>query len=154
MMPPERVSAETGDGLTLKMSNLPVGSKIQRAVDIVSPDALALVRFGLRSASDPRIMNAVKLLDATLKRNTKTGPIWIRSTKDGYGEKSDGSPFNKNGVGRGWPLLAGERAHYEIAAGNLDSALELLQTIARQASSCGVIPEQEWDVKDIPKSCF
>ncbi|MEO6801928.1 MAG: glycoside hydrolase family 15 protein [Granulicella sp.] len=151
MMPPERVSVETGEGLTLKMPNQPAGSKIHRATDIVSPDAIALVRFGLRSAADPRITNTVKLLDATLKRDTKTGPVWTRSTRDGYGEKVDGSPFDKSGVGRGWPLLAGERAHYEIAAGNVDFALELLKTMARQTSSCGMIPEQVWDAKDIPE---
>lgn len=151
MMPPERVSAETGKGLTLKMPNLPAGSMIQRATDIVSPDAIALVRFGLRSASDPRILNTVKLLDATLRRDTKTGPVWTRSTKDGYGEKADGSPFHKTGIGRGWPLLAGERAHYEVAVGNTDFALQLLKTMAGQTSFCGMIPEQVWDTKDIPE---
>ncbi|MEO6923635.1 MAG: glycoside hydrolase family 15 protein, partial [Bryocella sp.] len=151
MMPPERIASKTGHDLKLKMPNLPPGSKIHPAVDIVSPDAIALVRFGLRSASDPRIRNTVKLLDATLKRETKTGPVWVRSSKDGYGEKADGSPYNKNGVGRGWPLLAGERAHYEVAAGNMDFALKLLKTMARQTSSCGMIPEQVWDAKDIPE---
>jgi glucoamylase len=101
MMPPERVQTENGDGFNLKMPNLPSDSKIHHAVDIVSPDAIALVRFGLRTASDPRITSTVKLLDATLKRATKTGAVWIRSTNDGYGEKVDGSPFDKNGVGRG-----------------------------------------------------
>ncbi len=28
---------------------------------------------------------------------------------DGYGEHADGRPFSKTGIGRGWPLLAGER---------------------------------------------
>jgi glucoamylase len=150
MMPPERVQEAKGNGLTLKMPNLPPGSKFQHAVDIVSPDAIALVRFGLRAANDPRIVDTIKLLDETLKRDTKTGPVWIRSTKDGYGEKADGSPFEKWGTGRGWPLLAGERAHYEIAAGHMELALELLKTIAQQTSSCGMIPEQIWDARDIP----
>jgi glucoamylase len=108
------------------------------------------VRCGLRAADDPRIVDTIKVIDATLKRETKTGPVWVRSSKDGYGEHSDGSPFDKTGIGRGWPLLAGERAHYEIAAGNREYALELLRTIARQTSEAGMIPEQVWDAKDIP----
>ena len=45
------------------------------------------------------------------------GPCWYRYNGDGYGEHEDGSPFDGTGIGRPWPLLAGERAHYEIAAG-------------------------------------
>ena len=44
------------------------------ADQIVSPDALALVRFGLRSADDPRIVNTVKVIDALLKVETPVGP--------------------------------------------------------------------------------
>jgi glucoamylase len=151
MMPPERIQKKNADGLTLKMPNLPTASKVHLAVDILSPDAICLVRFGLRSATDPRILDTIKLLDETLKRDTKTGPVWVRSTDDGYGETADGGPFQKSGIGRGWPLLAGERGHYEIAAGNPDYALELLKTIARQTSACGMIPEQVWDAEDIPE---
>ena len=37
------------------------------AAQIVSPDALALVRFGLRAADDPRIVDTVKVIDALLE---------------------------------------------------------------------------------------
>jgi glucoamylase len=149
--PPEMIEAKEVGHLRVLMPNHHLGLRHRRAIDIVSPDALALVRFGLRRADDPRIVNTVKLLDATLKRETKTGPGWVRSTYDGYGEKADGSPFKKTGIGRVWPLLAGERAHYEIALGNRDYALELLRTISRQTSQAGMIPEQVWDADDIPK---
>jgi glucoamylase len=141
--------AGVGD-LRVTMPNHAPGKRTARAIDIVSPDALALVRFGLRQANDPRLLDTVKVLDATLKRTTTTGPGWIRSTDDGYGEKKDGRPFKKTGIGRIWPLLAGERAHYEIAAGNRAVALELLRTMARQTSQAGMIPEQVWDGDDIP----
>ncbi|MGE0129251.1 MAG: glucan 1,4-alpha-glucosidase [Blastocatellales bacterium] len=123
-------------------SNAPVGH-------IVSPDALALVRFGLRAADDPRIVNTVKVIDALLKTETATGPVWHRYNEDGYGEHEDGSPFDGTGVGRGWPLLAGERAHYELSAGNRAEAERLLQVMEAQASSGGLIPEQVWDAPDI-----
>jgi len=37
---------------------------------------------------------------------------------DGYGEHADGHVYDGTGIGRGWPLLTGERGHYELAAGN------------------------------------
>ncbi len=150
MTPPERIEACRTGRLKILMPNHPFGRKHQTAVDIVSPDALALVRFGLRAADDPRILETVKVIDATLRRETRTGPTWKRSTRDGYGEKPDGSAFKKSGEGRGWPLLSGERGHYEIAAGHPEKALELLKTMARQTSECGMLPEQVWDAGDIP----
>ena len=89
----------------------------RRPTQIVSPDALALVRFGLRAADDPRIVNTVKVIDALLKVETPFGPAWHRYNEDGYGEHADGAPFDGTGIGRAWPLLTGERAHYELAAG-------------------------------------
>jgi glucoamylase len=148
--PPEMIEAKEVGHLLVLMPNHHFGGKHRKAIDIVSPDALALVRFGLRRADDPRIVDTLRVIDATLKRETKTGPGWVRSTYDGYGEKADGSPFKKTGIGRVWPLLAGERAHYEIALGNRDMALELLRTMSRQTSQAGMIPEQVWDADDIP----
>ncbi len=148
--PPEMIESKEVGHLRVLMPNHHFGLKHRRAIDVVSPDALALVRFGLRRADDPRMVNTVKVLDATLKRDTKTGPGWTRSSFDGYGEKADGAPFKKAGIGRVWPLLAGERGHYEIAFGNHDAALELLRTISRQTSQGGMIPEQVWDADDIP----
>ena len=105
--PPKTIERKEVGSLMIKMPNLPFGSKHQLAVNIVSPDALALVRYGLRSADDPRILATIKVIDATLKRETKTGPVWVRSSKDGYGEHADGSPFDKTGIGRGMAFACG-----------------------------------------------
>ena len=94
---------------------------------MVSLDALAFVRFGLRAPDDPRIVNTVKVIDATLKVDTPRGPAWHRYQGDGYGEHADGAPFDGTGIGRAWPLLTGERAHYELAAGRTDVAEQLAQ---------------------------
>ncbi|MFX1296614.1 MAG: glycoside hydrolase family 15 protein [Promethearchaeota archaeon] len=118
---------------------------------IVSPDALALVRFGLRSAIDPKILNTVKVIDTLLKKNTKKGSVWHRYNQDGYGEHENGDPFDGIGIGRGWPLLAGERAHYEIAKGDIKEAKKLLKVIESQTGPGGLIPEQIWDSEDIPE---
>ena len=117
---------------------------------LVSPDALALVRFGLRDARDPRILDTIRVIDAVLRTETPTGPVWHRYNEDGYGEKEDGGPFDGAGIGRGWPLFAGERGHWALAAGDAGEARRLLDTMARQASDGGLIPEQVWDAPDVP----
>ena len=118
---------------------------------LISPDALALVRFGLRAANDPRILDTITAIDSFLKRDLPAGPYWYRYNVDGYGEHTDGSPFDGSGVGRLWPLLTGERAHYELAAGKLAEAKRLLATMEASASSGGLLPEQIWDKDDIPE---
>jgi glucoamylase len=120
------------------------------AQDIVSPDALALVRFGLRAPDDPRIVNTVRVIDAVLKVDLPQGPSWRRYNGDGYGEHADGSPFDGTGIGRAWPLLIGERAHYELAAGRIDQARSLLATLEACAGDGGLLPEQTWDDSDVP----
>lgn len=121
------------------------GSSQARAEEIVSPDALALVRFGLRAADDPRIVNTVKVIDHLLKVELPQGPFWYRYNGDGYGEHEHGEPFDGTGVGRPWPLLAGERAHYELAAGNDAEAARLADVFRASAGPVRLLPEQVWD---------
>ena len=121
-----------------------------RAIHLISPDSLALVRFGLRAPDDPRILNTVKVIDALLKVNLPQGPCWYRYNGDGYGEHEDGSPFDGTGIGRPWPLLAGERAHYELAAGRPQAAEDLLKVMELSTEGGRLIPEQVWDAADIP----
>ncbi|ESY67083.1 MULTISPECIES: glucan 1,4-alpha-glucosidase [Mesorhizobium] len=149
--PPD--SAEAGspkDGF-VPIKNRPPGDTDRPAQEIVSPDALALVRFGLRAADDPRIIDTVKVIDAQLRCALPQGPLWYRYNGDGYGEHEDGSPFDGTGQGRPWPLLAGERAHYELAAGRKDKAAGLLDTLERSAGTGGLLPEQVWDGPDMPE---
>jgi len=133
------------------VKNRPPSEMSQLAAMLISPDALALVRFGLRAPDDPRILDTVTAIDATLRAELPQGPIWYRYNGDGYGEHEDGSPFDGVGVGRPWPLLSGERAHYELAAGRIDVAEQLLTTLEESASSGGMLPEQVWDRPDIPE---
>ncbi len=133
------------------IKNRPPGDSVEQAAHIISPDALALVRFGLRSADDPRIVNTVKVIDALLKTDLPYGPGWHRYNDDGYGEHNDGGPFDGTGVGRVWPLLAGERAHYELAAGHVDEVARLLHVLEASTGVGKLLPEQVWDTADIPE---
>lgn len=134
----------------VQIRNRPSGTDEILSENEISVDALALVRFGLREAGDPRITDTVKVIDSLLKTETRKGPVWHRYNGDGYGEHEDGSPFDGTGIGRGWPLFSGERGHYEIAAGNLGRAIELKRVMESQTSPGGLIPEQIWDSDDIP----
>ncbi len=146
---------DTADGASpmqgfVPIKNRPLGVDLEKAAEIISPDALALVRFGLRSANDPRIKNTVKVIDALLKVETSVGPAWRRYNDDGYGEHEDGSPFDGSGTGRAWPLLTGERGHYCLAAGDADEAARLLKVVEGFSGPTGLIPEQVWESADIP----
>ena len=68
-------------------------------------------------ADDPRILSTLAVADGLLRTETPSGPVWHRYNGDGYGEHADGSPYDGTGVGRGWPLLVGERGHYELECG-------------------------------------
>ena len=136
---------------SVHVKNVAAAEDTRMARHLVSPDALALVRFGLRAADDPRILGTVKVIDSLLKVQTPTGPSWHRYNDDGYGEHEDGAPFDGTGVGRAWPLLTGERAHYELLAGRVDDAKNLLTTMESFANEGGLIPEQIWDSPDLPK---
>jgi glucoamylase len=134
---------------TILIKNTPWSNSTRRVEDVISTGTLSLARFGLRRFNDEKILNTVKVIDGELKSDTVTGPIWHRYNGDGYGEQWDGSAFNRTGQGRGWPLLAGERANYEILAGNMGMARQLLKTMENQTNFGGMIPEQVWDAEDI-----
>lgn len=149
--PPETADAASPAHGFVPIKNRPPGDSELPMTQLISPDALALVRFGLRSADDPKIVNTVKAIDALLRTESATGPLWHRYNDDGYGEHADGSPFNGTGIGRGWPLLGGERAHYELAAGRPEVADQLRQVMEAQTGPGGFFPEQIWDAADIPE---
>jgi glucoamylase len=139
---------EDGDDLIALKNRQPDASQV-RSPAIVSTDALALVRFGLRAAADPRIQDTVRVIDSLLRVEMPAGPSWHRYNGDGYGEHADGSPFDGTGIGRAWPLLTGERAHFALALGDRAEAERLLGAMERLAGDGGLLPEQTWDSPDI-----
>ena len=119
---PEQVGAEhpaeDKESRVLHIANLaPDQQSDFPARDVVDGGFLELVRYGIRRADDPLIVETVKVIDATIKTDTPMGPTWHRYNHDGYGQQPDGQAFTTHGQGRVWPLLTGERGHYELAAG-------------------------------------
>jgi glucoamylase len=149
--PPETAEASSPLSGFVPIKNRPWPQSDVPAYEVVSTDALALVRFGLRAPDDPKILNTIRVIDALLRVETPHGPMWRRYNGDGYGEHEDGAAFDGTGVGRPWPLLTGERAHYAIAAGRMEEAARLLHTLESSAGASGLIPEQVWDGPDVPE---
>lgn len=138
-----------GEG-RLQLANRGPGEKSNfDAREIIDAGFLELVRYGIRSPHDPLIVDSLKVVDAVLQVKTPFGPCWRRYNHDGYGQRHDGGPYEGWGQGRAWPLLTGERAHYELAAGR--DIQSLVQAIEQFSSEGGMLPEQIWDAPDLPE---
>ena len=134
----------------ITIANLAPGAqRVFPAKEIVDAGFLELVRHGIRRADDPIIVDSLKVVDAVLKVDTPFGPCWRRYNHDGYGQREDGGAFVGWGQGRAWPLLTGERGHYELAAGH--DAKPFIRAMESFASCTGLLPEQAWDAADQPK---
>ena len=118
------------------------------ANEIVDGGFLELVRYGIRRADDPLVVDSLEVIDHVLKIDTPYGSCWRRYNHDGYGQQKDGGPYIHYGQGRAWPILTGERAHYELAAGG-DYARHV-RAMEQFSSVGGMLPEQVWDYADMP----
>ena len=150
---PEKVGhdhpAEDKESRVLHIKNHAPGEQSDfPARNIVDGGFLELVRYGIRSPDDPIITATLKVIDVVLKVDTLAGPAWHRYNHDGYGQGHDGAPFTSFGIGRVWPLLTGERGHYELAAGR--STETFILAMECLASKTGLLPEQSWDQPDQP----
>jgi glucoamylase len=117
------------------------------ARNIVGGDFLQLVRLGIRAADDPIVRDSITVMDRVLKRDLPQGPCWGRYNNDGYGQKANGGAFDGIGVGRAWPILTGERGHYELAAGR--DPMPFISAMEKFANEGGMISEQLWDTEDV-----
>ncbi|HEX4651431.1 MAG TPA: glycoside hydrolase family 15 protein [Granulicella sp.] len=134
---------------SIHIANRGPGEKYEyEAREVIDAGFLELVRYGIRRADDPLIVDSLKVVDAHLRIETPYGSSWRRYNHDGYGQKKDGGPFEGWGQGRAWPLLGGERAHYELEGGKDVSGY--IRSFERFSSIGGMLPEQIWDYEDMP----
>jgi glucoamylase len=122
---------------------------------VVDPSFLDLVRLGVKRADNPVITNSVTVVDNQLSYLTANGRFWHRASFDGYGEQADGGqwepsdPGSHKTIGRGWPLLGGERGEYELllGAGAHGTAAGRLDTMGKAADDAShLMAEQVWDL--------
>ena len=165
----------TKDGKPNAGTTYNIGDSGPNGIDqrrVVDTSYLELVRLGVKSANDPNIVQTLSVVDSTemldyqkvgLKVDTDNGTFWHRFNFDGYGETREGEPWDigftpcdittcletQNTIGRAWPIFAGERGEYELAAGQAGAA-ERLASIAKTGNDGYMLPEQVWD--DFPPS--
>ena len=132
------------------LGNQEKGTPPVPANGLVDAGFLELVRYGIRAPGDPLVEDSLRVIDATIRHQLPQGQAWRRYNNDGYGQRDDGTSYRDDGtgtgtwgVGRPWPLLAGERAHYEFAAGRDVSAY--VRTLEAFAGGRGLLPEQVWN---------
>jgi glucoamylase len=143
----------TKDGNPNAGTTYNIGDSGPAAIDqraVVDPSFLELVRLGIKRPTDPNILSTIKVVDKQLSALTPNGRFWHRYTGDGYGEQRNGAPWDVNfppgsqtTIGRLWPIFAGERGEYELAAGH--GAGIQLASMAATANDGGMLPEQVWD---------
>jgi glucoamylase len=142
--------SEEISGKMISLKNFPPGAEnVFPANTIVSTGFLHLVRYGIRRPDDPIILNSIKVIDRVLKTETPLGPIWHRYNHDAYGQTVEGLGYAGTGIGRGWPILTGERGHYELAAGH--DPFPYVKALESFGSDTMMIPEQVWDTTDMPE---
>jgi glucoamylase len=123
--------------------------------EIVDAGFLELVRLGIKRADNSNIVNSLAVVDKVIKLQTPHGPGWYRYNHDAYGESKDGGKYDgRNGSGRLWSLLTGERGEYELARGDRLATRKHLETMMGFANDGMMIPEQIWDRRESPRPQF
>ncbi len=124
-----------------------VGVSVEPAA-MVGLEFMYLARLGLRRAKDEKLESTLAVVERVLRVDTPMGPAYHRYNEDGYGEHEDGGPFDGTGVGRAWPLLTGERGHFELLRGG--DPLPYLEAMTAMTGPGGLLPEQVWDTAALP----
>ena len=112
------------------------------------------------------------VLDKQISVSTPSGTGYYRygtsaadGSADGYGDcyqpsqtscTTTGAPWPPTDIGTGhlWPVLSGERAESDIAAGQSSGAASLLNAMLNFSSGVGLVPEQAWEDPDLAASPY
>ncbi len=145
-------SDNPNDGARIEINS---GGGVYDEREIVDAGFLEFVRLGIKSADDPLVLKSLAVVDKVIRLNTRVGAGWYRYNHDAYGERPDGGPYDgRNGRGRLWTLLTGERGEYELARGQSVLAGVRLQAMMSFANDGMMLPEQIWDREDLHDSQF
>jgi len=157
--------SKTGDPNAAVSYGLGNGGPTLDQRSVVDAGFLELVRLGELPANDRDVQRSLPVVDATIKRQTASGPGWLRYNGDGYGDchlapelscTTEGAPWAPSGKGAGhiWPVLTAERGQQELSSGRAWAAGGLLAAMNSMTSGVGLVPEQVWDAPDVPASPY
>jgi glucoamylase len=163
--------SKTGDPNAAISYNLGNGGPTVDQRSIIDGGFQELVRLGILPATDQTVAASVKVVDSVIRRRTPSGPGYYRygasstQSDDGYGDCYQpsgsncsviGAPWPPTGVGTGhlWPVLSGERAEYDLSAGNIREAGTLLRSMNSMTAGVGLMPEQTWEYPALAASPY
>jgi glucoamylase len=109
------------------------------ASEMIDSSFLELVRLGVRDARDPRVLNTLQIYENPDNGLIESDPV-VPQAK--IYRRYNGDTYGYGHVGGLWPLLAGEKGNYDVAAHDLDQAGAQLFILEKSASKTGLIPEQ------------
>ena len=138
--------------------NLGNGAGRWREKDVTDAGFLELVRFGVKPARDRAVAGSMPEIDETIRVDIAgIGPGFRRYLHDRYNyEELSGAQT----PGMPWPLLTGERGHYELqralegrrrgrATLDADQAVApFVAAMEKMATPSSMLPEQVWDFGD------
>jgi glucoamylase len=164
--------SKTGDPNAAIQYNLGNGGPTADQRSIIDGGFQDLVRLGELPPSDPDVQASLGVLDKQISVSTPSGTGYYRygtsaaaGSADGYGDcyqpsqtscSTVGAPWPPTGTGTGhlWPVLSGERAESDIAAGQDSAAAPLLTAMLSFSSGVGLVPEQAWEDPNLPPSPY
>ena len=149
--------SKTGDPNAAIRYNVGNGGPTLDQREVIDAGFLELVRLGELPADDPDVVRSLPVVDKVIGSTTASGQGWHRYNGDGYGDgASDGHPWAPKDIGTGhlWPVLSEERGEFALANGDRATALRLLGTMRAFASGVGLIPEQDWELQNLPASPY
>src|SRR3954451_11100471 len=149
--------SKTGDPNAATTYNVGNGGPTLDQRAVIDAGFLEDARLGLLSPRDADILRSLDVVDATIRRDTASGDGFYRYNGDGYGDgATDAHPWAPSNKGNGhlWPVLSGERGQHEIDTGQAGAALARARSMRNMSSGVGLIPEQAWELPDLPASPF
>jgi glucoamylase len=164
--------SKTGDPNAAIQYNLGNGGPTVDQRAVIDGGFTELVRLGELPAGDPDVQASLGVLDKQISVGTPSGTGYYRygtsaalGSADGYGDcyqpsqtscTTAGAPWPPTGTGTGhlWPVLSGERAESDIAAGHGSAAAPLLDAMLSFSSGVGLVPEQAWEDPGLPASPY
>ncbi len=164
--------SKTGDPNAAISYNLGNGGPTVDQRSVIDGGFQELVRLGELPVSDPDVQASLSVLDKQISVSTPSGTGYYRygtsaasGSADGYGDcyqpsqtscTTTGAPWPPTDTGTGhlWPVLSGERAESDIAAGQSSAAAGLLNAMFNFSSGIGLVPEQAWEDPNLAASPY
>ena len=144
-------SPSTATRTPARPTRSPTAARRSTSATVVDPSFLELVRLGVLRADDPAILSTLPVVDRELGVDTPNGDVLASLQPRRL--RRDARPAARSGPttrGRLWPIFAGERGEYELAAGAGELAAAAAATsacdaMATTANDGLMLPEQVWD---------